>query len=153
MRCRHYRRPFLWDNYPVNDSEKLSQHIRLDAFSRDRAQLEGHLAGHAVNPMNQPYLSRIPLITLPRAYREGERYRVEPAFTEACRQLCPPALAQQLIDDRALLQDTGLNALTQDQREYLEARYRPFAEHSEYAQELLEWLDGQYSFDPTCLTE
>lgn len=152
------RRPFLWDNYPVNDSAKLSQHIRLQAFAPDRARLGEHLSGHAVNPMNQPYLSRIPLITLPRAYREGEHYRAEPAFTDACQRLCPPALAQQLIDDRALLQDVGLNALTLGQREYLAKRYRPFTKHSsnagaEYARELLEWLDGHYAFDPACLTD
>src|SRR5690606_16375993 len=29
------RRPFLWDNYPVNDSASLSALLRLRAFGRD----------------------------------------------------------------------------------------------------------------------
>ncbi|MDQ2077180.1 beta-N-acetylglucosaminidase domain-containing protein [Marinimicrobium sp. ABcell2] len=147
------RRPFLWDNYPVNDSQKLCQQLRLQAFSKDRAHLEGHLAGHAVNPMNQPYLSQIPLSTLPQAYREGDGYQTEAAFIQACQRLCEPALAERLIEDRPLLQDTGLDALTESQRLHLKNRYQPFADSSVSAQELLNWLSGHYAFDPACLTE
>lgn len=147
------RRPFLWDNYPVNDSEKLSQHIRIQAFATDRAHLEGYLAGHVVNPMNQPYLSQIPLSTLPQAYREGGHYQVDTAFTQACHELCETDLAQQIIADRPLLQDAGLDALSEAQRLYLKHRYQSFAENSHGARELLDWLDGHYAFDPACLTQ
>jgi hyaluronoglucosaminidase len=147
------RRPFLWDNYPVNDSAKLCQQLRLQAFSTGHTHLDEHLAGHAVNPMNQPYLSQIPLSTLPQAYHAGKDYQVESAFVQACHQLCGPALAQRLIEDRPLLQDTGLDNLSASQRLHLTSRYQSFAKHSYFARELLDWLDGHYAFDPACLTQ
>lgn len=147
------RRPFLWDNYPVNDSARLSNHLRLRAFGADRAQLDGLLSGHAVNPMNQPYLSQLPLATLPRAYREEKTYNPEQALTEACAQLCEPELASRLLKDLPLLQDLGLTGLTSEQQKALEERYRPLAESSACARELLDWLAGGYAFDPACLTQ
>lgn len=147
------RRPFLWDNYPVNDSARLSNHLRLRAFGKDRAQLDGLLAGHAVNPMNQPYLSQIPLATLPRAYREGQAYEADQALIDACDQLCEPELAKQLLEDLPLLQDLGLTGLNSEQQKNLKERYRGLAVRSACARELLDWLAGEYAFDPACLTQ
>lgn len=147
------RRPFLWDNYPVNDSARLSNHLRLRAFGEDRAQLDGLLAGHAVNPMNQPYLSQIPLATLPQAYRGGQTYEAEKALINAFDQLCEPELAQQLLKDLPLLQDLGLTGLTPEQQQDLRKRYKSFAQRSACARELLDWLAGEYAFDPACLTQ
>lgn len=147
------RRPFLWDNYPVNDSARLSNHLRLRGFGEDRAQLDSLLAGHAVNPMNQPYLSQIPLATLPRAYRQGPTYDPDQALVEACAQLCEPELAKQLLKDLPLLQDLGLTGLTSEQQKELKEGYRHLAERSVRARELLDWLAGEYAFDPACLTQ
>lgn len=147
------RRPFLWDNYPVNDSARLSNYLRLRAFGEDRAQLDGLLAGHAVNPMNQPYLSQIPLATLPQAYRQGPAYDPELALIEACNELCEPELAKQLLEDLPLLQDLGLTGLSSEQQTDLRERYRALAHRSACARELLDWLAGEYAFDPACLTQ
>ncbi|ROQ19733.1 beta-N-acetylglucosaminidase [Marinimicrobium koreense] len=148
------RRPFLWDNYPVNDSASLSPYLRLDAYPASHARLSGQVAGHAVNPMNQAYLSQIPLHSLPEAYRAGGDYRPEAAFMSATRACTPPELARHLIADRALLQERGLNALTDAERRGLEDRYQPFAEAGQpHARELLDWLNGGYAFDPACLTD
>ncbi len=145
------RKPFLWDNYPVNDSTQRAPRLLLRAFGADRAQLAPLLAGHAVNPMNQPRLSRIPLATLPRAYREGNAYDPKQALASACLAQCPAAMATRLQEDLALLQDSGLEALDTRQREALRARYREFDHPA--ARELLDWLDGAYAFDPACLTD
>ncbi len=147
------RRPFLWDNYPVNDSARLSNHLHLRAFGEDRAQLNGLLAGHAANPMNQPYLSQIPLTTLSRAYRGGQGYDPAQALIGACHQLCEPELARQLLKDLPLLQDIGLNGFTAEDQKDLQESYRPFINQSDCARELLDWLAGEYAFDPACLTQ
>ncbi len=148
------RQPFLWDNYPVNDSARLSSFLRLDAYPASHGALNGHVAGHAVNPMNQAYLSQIPLSTLSAAYQLGTGYQPEQALVEACNTYCPATMAEHLIADRSLLQEKGLNEMTEGDRRRLSAHYQPFAAQGHpHALELLDWLSGGYKFDPACLTD
>ncbi len=146
------RQPFLWDNYPVNDGAIKSRILQLRAFDQSHSQLQSKVAGHAVNPMNQPWLSRIPLATLPQAYREGDTYSPRQAFIDTCHQLCGPLLANQIIEDIALLQDIGLNNFSVAEQQELIKKYRAFANNL-YAAEIVDWLQGGYQFDPACLTE
>ncbi|WP_347332504.1 beta-N-acetylglucosaminidase domain-containing protein [Marinimicrobium locisalis] len=153
------RRPFLWDNYPVNDSAKLCDFLRLAPYPTSHAQLAGSVAGHAVNPMNQAYLSRLPLATLPTAYARGPDYRPAEAFQQALQCWCPSGLRECLEEDLPLFQERGLTALSEAEKASLKARYEPFATRaprsaeSHLAQELLDWLDHHYAFDPACLTD
>lgn len=148
------RPPFLWDNYPVNDSARLSPFLRLDAYPASHSALEGRVAGHAANPMNQAYLSQIPLRTLPAAYRSGDAYQPEQALIEACNACCPATMARHLIADRPLLQERGLNEMTDTERQRLLDHYQPLADQGvPHALELLDWLRGGYEFDPACLTD
>ncbi len=153
------RRPFLWDNYPVNDSAKLCDFLRLSPYPASHAQLAGALAGHAVNPMNQPYLSRLPLATLPAAYAEGADYRPTEAFQQALQRWCPPGLGERLQNDLPMLEERGLAALSEADKASLKAHYESFSIHSpgssgaHQARELLDWLDHHYAFDPACLTD
>lgn len=146
------RQPFLWDNYPVNDGAVKSKLLQLRAFDQRHTELNTRVAGHAVNPMNQPWLSRIPLMTLPQLYREGARYDAMQAFIDACHQLCGSALAQCIIEDITLLQDAGLSKLSAANKQELIERYRAFPD-SPYAAEIIAWLNDEYQFDPACLTE
>ena len=41
------RKPFLWDNYPVNDGPRMSQHLHLRAFTGRPASIAPHVAAHA----------------------------------------------------------------------------------------------------------
>lgn len=147
------RRPFLWDNYPVNDSAALAPTLRLAPYPPERARLAGRVSGHAVNPMNQPALSRIPLATLPMAYGEAD-YRPDTALTQACRQWCPPELAGLIERDLDTLQNQGLERMSRAQHRALRQRYEPLARRGLIqARELIDWLDGGYQFDPACLTD
>lgn len=146
------RQPFLWDNYPVNDGAVKSQLLQLRAFDQSHSQLEGHLSGHAVNPMNQPWLSKIPLASLPRAYDDAQAYNPESVFQEMITTLCGPALAEQLREDITQFQDKGLNQLSAEEQARLRHTYAQFPDNP-YAQEILAWLNGGYAFDPACLTE
>lgn len=145
------RKPFLWDNYPVNDGAVKSKHLHLRPYGSSHTQLKGHVAGHCVNPMNQPWLSRIPLTTLPRAYQESA-YTSDRVLAEACRQICPAPLADYLMEDISLLQDVGLDSITEEEKQYLLERYQPFRQHG-CASEICDWLAGIYTFDPACLTD
>ncbi len=146
------RQPFLWDNYPVNDGAVKSNLLQLRAFDQSHSQLADKVAGHAVNPMNQPWLSQIPLASLPLAYHEKENYAADTAFARICRKLCGDTLAEQLQRDIHHLQDLGLKKLTVQEREELHATYKRF-DKSPYAQEIMAWLNNEYQFDPACLTE
>lgn len=146
------RKPFLWDNYPVNDSAVKSNLLQLRAFDQGHSRLADIVAGHAVNPMNQPWLSQIPLASLPLAYREKENYSADASFTHICNNLCGKELAQQLQRDIHQLQDLGLKKLTQEERQTLQTTYKRFADNP-YAQEIIVWLNDGYQFDPACLTE
>jgi hyaluronoglucosaminidase len=146
------RKPFLWDNYPVNDGAAKSQLLQLRAFDKSHSQLNGALAGHAVNPMNQSWLSRIPLASLAQAYQTTHDYCPEQSFHNICHQLCDKNLAELIIADINLLQDKGLNKLSPAELQNLTVSYSRFPSNP-FAQEIVAWLAGDYRFDPACLTE
>jgi hyaluronoglucosaminidase len=150
---RLQRPVFLWDNYPVNDGAVKSKLLQLRPVDASHGLLAPWLSGHAVNPMNQPWLSRIPLLSLPRAYREAEHYQAEQVFADACESLCPPPLAQALMEDVHLFQDLGLDKLSDKDKQQLKARYLHWAVDEPCAREVCDWLDGLYAFDPACLTQ
>ncbi|HWV16314.1 MAG TPA: beta-N-acetylglucosaminidase domain-containing protein [Cellvibrio sp.] len=146
------RKPFLWDNYPVNDGAVKSKLLHLRAVEIGHAGLQQQVSGHALNPMNQPWLSQIALASLPRAYREQQAYNSQVALTEICTALCGAELAENLLHDIPLLQDKGLDKLSAEEKQDLSAGYSRFTGNP-FADELLDWLRGGYAFDPACLTE
>ncbi|WP_111643016.1 beta-N-acetylglucosaminidase domain-containing protein [Marinimicrobium alkaliphilum] len=150
--ARLKRQPILWDNYPVNDSSVKSQLLQLRGVDRSHGHLPALVGGHAINPMNQPYLSRIPLLSASEAYRLGDAYSPEHAFESACRALAEEPLATALIEDTPLFQDRGLGALTQAEQTRLRQRYQQWADDP-MAREVVAWLNGEYAFDPACLTD
>jgi hypothetical protein len=140
------RKPFLWDNYPVNDGAKKSNHLHLKAFRRhDIADL---VAGHAINPMNQARLSRLPLLSFEASYQPG--YDPDTSLRQALhREGCPQELARRLLDDVESFSSRGLLEIS---RESLAEAYRALPQHG-YRDEVLDWLNGGYEFDPACLTD
>ena len=79
------RKPFLWDNYPVNDGARMSQHLHLRGFTGRPAAIGDHLAAHGINLASQPVLSRIPALTLAESYATGDGYEYGAAFERAAR--------------------------------------------------------------------
>ncbi|MEZ7861398.1 MAG: beta-N-acetylglucosaminidase domain-containing protein [Aeromonadaceae bacterium] len=146
------RKPFLWDNYPVNDGKRACNFLYLRSFTHRPPQLLEHLAGHAVNPMKQALLSRLPLATLPLSYRLGERYQPETIWHSVAQAELGDELAALLTTDLPLLADVGLAQLSEADIQRLQQRYQPFA-HQPAMAELLGWLAGNDQFDPACLTD
>jgi hyaluronoglucosaminidase len=136
------RKPFLWDNYPVNDGARMSRHLHLRAFTGRPAAIGRHIAGHGINPASQPLLSRIPALTLAESYAKGEAYDYGAAFGRAARFVLGDALAEQVVRDLPMLHDRGLDRLG-ERRDGLRARYAAFDHPA--AREILAWLDGYWA--------
>jgi hypothetical protein len=135
------RRPFLWDNYPVNDGPRMSQHLHLRAFTGRGSAIAPYLAGHAVNPASQAVLSRIPALTLPESYAAGAAYQYGAAFERAAEAVLGPELARRVRLDLLVLQDRGRDRLG-DRLERLRERYAAFDHPA--AREIVAWLDGKW---------
>lgn len=136
------RKPFLWDNYPVNDGPRMSQHLHLRGFSGRRAAIGAHVAGHGINPASQAVLSRIPALTLVESYEAGEDYQYGAAFERAARAVLGDALAERLQRDILTLQDRGLDRLG-ERKAVLRERYSGFDHPA--AREIVRWLDGWWN--------
>jgi hyaluronoglucosaminidase len=137
------RKPFLWDNYPVNDGARMSQFLHLRAFTGRPAAIAEKLSGHAVNPALQPTLSLIPALTLVESYERGEAYEYGAAFLRAAKAVLGDDLAQSVQTDIIALQDTGLDRLG-ERVARLRERYAKFDHPG--AKEIVGWLDDKYRF-------
>jgi hypothetical protein len=140
------RKPFLWDNYPVNDGPRMSPHLHLRAFTGRPARIGPHIAAHAVNPALQPILSRIPMLTLARSYAKGDSYAYGAAFDDAARTVVGPELAALLRRHLILFQDRGLDRMDEATVAEVAAMYANVAHAG--AQEVLAFLRGDYRITP-----
>jgi hyaluronoglucosaminidase len=152
------RPPVLWDNYPVNDGAKLSRHLHLKAFS-GQPFLTELTAGHFANPMNQPYLSQLPLATLAFQYTQmsedhashaGAYVNVDSYWRQVAKQQMGESLAADLLADIERFQTQGLDEISINDKALLIKKYSHYS--SVYAEEVVAWLEEQYRFDPACLT-
>jgi hyaluronoglucosaminidase len=135
------RKPFLWDNYPVNDGQRLSQYLHLRGFTGRPAVLADHLAAHGINPALQPTLTRIPALTLVESYRLGADYAYGEATLRAAIAVLGEALGRRVREDLLTLQDIGLDRLGEKEA-LLRERYAG-VDHPG-AREIIRWLDGDY---------
>jgi hyaluronoglucosaminidase len=135
------RKPFLWDNYPVNDGQRMSRFLHLRAFTGRPAGIADVIAGHGINPALQPTLTRIPALTLVESYRLGVDYAYGDAFRRAAATVLGESLGALVREDLLTLQDIGLDRLAQ-KRDELRRRYE--AVDHDGAREIIAWLDGAY---------
>ena len=137
------RKPFLWDNYPVNDGPRMSRHLHLRAFTGRPASIAPHIAAHGINTASQAVLSQIPALTLAESYRDGADYQYLAAFRRAARAVLGPDLADGVERTLLLLEDAGLDGITAEQKTRLQARFAAFDHPA--AREILAWLDGAFA--------
>lgn len=135
------RRPFLWDNYPVNDGQRMSQYLHLRGFTGRPAGNASRIAAHGINAALQPTLNRIPALTLADSYRLGEDYSYGESFARAAKLVLGEELGEMLRQDLLVLQDVGLDRLGEKEAA-LRERYGSLTHPG--AREIIEWLDGGY---------
>jgi len=136
------RKPFLWDNYPVNDGQRMSRFLHLRAFSGRPASIAEHVSGHGINPALQPTLSRIPALTLPESYRMADEYAYGEALRRAAAEVLGEDLGRKVWEDVLTLQDVGLGRLDEERERWVRDRYTD-VDHPG-AREIIGWLDGEY---------
>jgi len=136
------RKPTLWDNYPVNDGSRMSQHLHLRGFTGRPATIGPHIAAHGINPASQPLLSRVPLLTLAESYKAGDAYDYLAAFHRAAKEVLGEDLAARVAKDLLTLQDRGRDRLG-DRLASLKARYAAFDHPA--AREICLWLEGYWT--------
>jgi hypothetical protein len=140
------RKPFLWDNYPVNDGPRMCPYLHLRAFTGRPASIAASIAAHAVNPALQPTLSRIPAVTLAESYRLGQAYQYARAFDRAAEAVLGEDLAGLVRRHVQTFQDVGLDRLTPETIARLRPRYAAIDHPA--AREITAWLDGAYVVTP-----
>ena len=129
----------IWDNYPVNDGARMSQHLHLRGFTGRPGSIAGPVAAHGINPASQPLLSRIPALTLAKAMPRATPTNIAPPST-APRGRCSATSWPKGSPRPLTLQDRGLDRLA-ERRAVLRTRYAAFDHPA--AREILAWLDGQ----------
>ena len=148
MRASRLRRkPFIWDNHIANDGRARCSHLYLDFWAQGWSIDADMVAGIAINPMNQPHLSRIPLASF-----GDSSVQADCTFAASVRSICGAALGEEITRDLDLFQHHGLAELDPGTRARLLEKYRGF-ESPRCSLEIGEWLRGGYEFDPNCLTE
>ncbi|KPQ02929.1 beta-N-acetylglucosaminidase domain-containing protein [Marinobacter sp. HL-58] len=136
------RKPVLWDNYPVNDGDRMSRHLHLRAFTGRPAANSPHLKTHAINPALQPTLTTIPAITLAQSYEQGAEYQYGQAFHLAAEEVLGKELARQVVTDLLVLEDAGLGRISSERLGTMIESYGRFDHPG--ATEILNWLAGKY---------
>lgn len=144
------RKPFLWDNYPVNDGPRMCKFLHLRPVTGRPAEMGGCLEAHAVNPMNQAALSKIVLLTLKAGYEQGAAYNPDKAFRKAADMVTCREMTLLLERDLPAFAERGLDALTQEEKASLADDYSAFLESHENdtaqaAREITGWLSGRYT--------
>ncbi|HYR10780.1 MAG TPA: beta-N-acetylglucosaminidase domain-containing protein [Longimicrobium sp.] len=135
------RKPFLWDNYPVNDGQRMSQYLHVRGFTGRPAAIADLIAAHGINPALQATLTCIPALTLVESYERGEAYAYFEATRRAAVQVLGDELAERLYEDVLVLQDVGLDRLD-EKAQMIRERYA--GEDHPGAREIIAWLDGEY---------
>lgn len=143
------RAPLIWDNYPVNDGKKTASHLHLRPYSGRSSEIRQLTTGYLVNPMNQAHLSKLVLQSLPAMFQPG--YSEDSAWERGLALLDDEGLAAKIASHAELFQVEGLESLSAQKRSELVSLYAGY-EHPA-AREIVEWLNGEYQFDPACLTD
>jgi hyaluronoglucosaminidase len=140
------RKPLIWDNYPVNDGPKNCKFIFIDAIKNREKGILNQISGYMANPMNQPYLSQIPLLTIAELFSK-KNYTPEVAIENALEKLSSLPLLPHIQNFESI----GLDNFLDDQVEELRSLLKDLPPH--IGREIEKWLDGFYNVGKECLTQ
>jgi len=145
------RKPFIWDNYPVNDGPRMCRFLHLQSPQRPKSVMS-RVSGLMVNPMNQHFLSRVALVSMSRSLggtsgAADVKYRTEAAIQQAL----PGAVSAKICRDWSLFQERGLDEIEEHKKIALINEYREIDHPA--AAEVVQWLEGKYVVSKDILTD
>lgn len=144
------RKPFLWDNYPVNDGKKMADFLYLEPFRNRGSYLDDLTSGHAVNPMREPGVCKLVLATLASAYGNSPLDMSDEHYWRMAEKILGKNVSGLLKSHWKMFSKDGLGSIAPEVRRSLAAEYRACA--TEQGTEIADYLEGKYEFDPDCLT-
>ena len=143
------RKPFIWDNYPVNDGKSRADRLLLKPYAcRDR-RIVSRVAGYAVNPMREAHLSKLVLCTLPFAI-SGETLGSE-EWKRLIAEEAGTGNAAFITRNIGRLQGAGLGQLSDNETSQLKSELAQISP-DKFNREISAFFDGEYRFNPECLT-
>jgi len=142
------RKPFIWDNYPVNDGARMSPFLHVSAVTGRNHCAPEFVSGLAVNPMNEAFLSQIPMASLSACLDDSANYDAEKNFNIWVEHFLGQA-APAFKEDRTLFEQSGFHALNEQQKQNLIEKYTLLTnDHNKnYLQDVIDFLQGKYLFD------
>lgn len=145
------RKVTIWDNYPVNDGKFICKKIYTREFS-NRTNLDGITMSHAVNPMLESELTKISLATLPLCYENKDQSFINQKRLDLVKELFKLYdndfnLLVTLLDK---LNDLGIDEFSKEEKSSLFELCNKSG--TKAANDLKDFLNGKYAFDPACLT-
>lgn len=135
----------IWDNYPVNDGRERSQHLYLKPLAH-RSEGVSNLSGHLCNPMNQPRLSVLGLSGLSSLHARRDPHQVKAVLDV----VLGPDFSTWLYDWADVCESKTLDEINRNYGTQIRHQLAQFNDPA--VTEFRDWLDGQYAFDPACLT-
>ncbi len=139
------RKPFIWDNYPVNDGPKNCKFLNIGPLKGRTPNMEKQTSGYVSNPMNQPNLSKIPLYTISQFFIKGRKYSPKHSFDLAVDKIFGRNYIKLFNNLRKLLQEQGLDKITEaDKKDYIKILSKI---DSSWSDEIIDWLNGRYIVD------
>ncbi len=149
MVCEQLKRKVvIWDNYPVNDGAKMSRYLHLKGVAPLK-EAQAFVKDRFANPMNQPALSALPLASFGACERPD--YKEDCWVGRNASLFYSESLASVLCDFEPDLQKQGLDAMCDSRKAMIVSRLDGCVEPA--ANELIDWLNELYQFDPDCLTD
>lgn len=87
---KHFKRkPFIWDNYPVNDMFGATWRPLLAPLKGRDAQLASATAGILFNPMKQWEINRIPMVSVANYLADPINYKASEQIDKTLQEFTP----------------------------------------------------------------
>lgn len=90
------RKPFVWDNYPVNDGAPL---LHLAPLQERSPELHRHVSGYLFNPMYHHEINRLPAMTIADYLWDPENYDPWESIGQGILQLAETPEQRSVLRD------------------------------------------------------
>jgi len=143
------RKPFICDNFYANDGPKNCKFLKLKLPEGRSKAAFAAASIWSFNPMNQPFLSQLVLVSMQLVAVGG--MNPKDAWDFAVTKSCSKPLASFVLTQQQRFASDGLDAITEEEKITL---LQELNVHDEpIANDISDWLRGKYTVGNECLTD